>query len=138
VVAFITNLKETAMNVQLVKTPIGDDMILISKADYNALVESHDDNIDLIAIAELRRKIASGEEEMVPSEMVDRILNGENLTRVWREHRGLTIKALAAMIDVAPAYLSQIETGKRDGTVKTMQRIAKALGLKLDDLVSMD
>jgi transcriptional regulator with XRE-family HTH domain len=75
---------------------------------------------------------------MVPSEIVDRILNGENLTRVWREHRGLTIKALAAMIDVAPAYLSQIETGKRDGTVKTMQRIAKALGLKLDDLVSMD
>jgi DNA-binding XRE family transcriptional regulator len=126
------------MNVQLVKTPIGDDMILISKADYNALMESHDDNIDLIAIAELRRKIAAGEEEMIPSEMVDRILNGENLTRVWREHRGLTIKALAAMIDVAPAYLSQIETGKRDGTVKTMQRIAKALGLKLDDLVSMD
>ena len=51
--------------------------------------------------------------------MVDRILNGENLVRVWREHRGLTVSALAQMAGIAQPYLSQIETGKREGTLQT-------------------
>jgi DNA-binding XRE family transcriptional regulator len=126
------------MNIHKYTSPSGENMIALSESDYYALILTDEDRADIAIVDNFYRRLAAGEEEMIPSEMVDRILNGKNLTRVWREHRGLTIKALAAMIDVAPAYLSQIETGKRDGTVKTMQRIAKALGLKLDDLVSMD
>ncbi|MGE0211055.1 MAG: helix-turn-helix domain-containing protein, partial [Parvibaculaceae bacterium] len=37
--------------------------------------------------------------------------------------------------DIAQPYLSQIETGKREGTIRTMKRIAEALGVQLDDLV---
>jgi Helix-turn-helix len=109
-------IRKTIMTVQPLTPATSDNMILISKADYNALIESHDD-IDLIAIAELRRKFAAGEEELIPPEIVHRLLDDENPTRVWRKHRDLTIKALAQMVDVAPTYLSQIETGKRDGTV---------------------
>lgn len=38
-------------------------------------------------------------------------------------------------LGLAPAYLSQIETGKRDGTLETYRKIAEALNLTLDDLV---
>jgi transcriptional regulator with XRE-family HTH domain len=37
-------------------------------------------------------------------------------------------------VGLAPAYLSQIETGKRDGTLETYRKIAEALNLTLDDL----
>ena len=33
------------------------------------------------------------------------------------------------------AYLSRIETGKRDGTVGTMRKLAEALRLSIDDLI---
>ncbi|MGD8817393.1 MAG: helix-turn-helix transcriptional regulator, partial [Acidobacteriota bacterium] len=36
---------------------------------------------------------------------------------------------------IAAAYLSQIETGKRDGTVATVKRLAAALEVSVDDLV---
>ena len=56
-------------------------------------------------------------------------------TRVWRQHRDLSVKALAEKAGIAPAYLSQIETGKRDGTLSTIKKIADALDVTVDDLV---
>jgi hypothetical protein len=38
---------------------------------------------------------AAGEEELVPSDVVERLLAAENPIRVWRTHRGLTSAALA-------------------------------------------
>ena len=90
---------------------------------------------DIEAVREFRRRMALGEEELVPSEVVDRLLAGDSPIRVWREHRGLSAKALADEIGIAPAFLSQIETGKREGAVETLKKIAAALRVKVDDLI---
>lgn len=82
-----------------------------------------------------QQKLAAGEQKFVPSEIVDRLVAGESLVRIWREHRGLSTKVLAAKAEIAQPCLSQIETGKREGTVRTMKQIAEALGVQLDDLV---
>jgi transcriptional regulator with XRE-family HTH domain len=79
--------------------------------------------------------LATGEEELLPSAIVDAILDGQNRVRVWREHRGLTAAALAKQAGIASAYLSQIETGKREGTVEADRKLASALGITLDDLI---
>jgi len=63
-----------------------------------------------------------------------RILNGENRIRLWREYRDITIKALAETSGLAAAYLSQIETGKREGTIETFKKIAVALRVDIDDI----
>lgn len=97
--------------------------------------EAAEDASDRAAVQAYRRKLAAGEEELVPSEVVDRLLNGENRVRVWREHRGLTCAALAERAGLGQAYLSQIETGKRSGRIETMRRLAEALSLSVDDLV---
>ena len=50
-------------------------------------------------IAEARRvvaRVAAGEEEMIPGAIVERLAGGESRIRVWRQHRALTIEALAA------------------------------------------
>lgn len=89
---------------------------------------------DMAAVESFRRGLAAGEEELVPSAVVDRILAGENRVRVWREHRGMALRALAEAADLGPAYLSQIETGTRVGKLDTRKRIAGALGVEVDDL----
>ncbi|MXY91994.1 MAG: helix-turn-helix transcriptional regulator [Caldilineaceae bacterium SB0670_bin_27] len=68
-------------------------------------------------------------------EVVDRLLTGTSPIKVYREYRGLSQKELAAATDISPIYLSQIETGRRFGSAKTLASIAQALDVSLDDLV---
>ena len=72
---------------------------------------------------------------MVPAALVTRLLAGENPVRVWRRHRGLTGRALAASAGIGAAYLSEIETGRKEGSLAVMKRLAEALSVDLDDLV---
>lgn len=124
------------MTEQFITTPEGERMVVLSERDYRALLQARDDAEDLNAVRLFKNRIKRGEEELLPAAMVDAILNGENRLRVWREHRGLTALALAKAAGIAAAYLSQIETGKRDGTIETYRKLAKALRVSLDDLIS--
>ncbi len=73
--------------------------------------------------------------ESFPAAVVDHLLAGENPIRVYRDHRGLTQKQLADAAGINPVYLSQIETGKRTGSTKTLVSLADALDVEVDDLV---
>lgn len=53
---------------------------------------------------------------------------GEHVRRT-REERGLQGKELAQLVNITPGYLSQIETGKSEPTLKVLRRIASALGV---------
>ena len=77
---------------------------------------------------------ATRDEEAVPAKVVDRLLAGENPVRVWRQHRGLTLAALAERLDVAKGYVSEIETGRKPGSLRVMRRIAAVLEVDLDDI----
>ena len=120
---------------QTITTPGGDEMVILAKEDYLKLVEAADLHRDVEAYDLAKHRLATGEEELIPSAIVDRLLGGENPIRVWRDHRGLTGRALAEQAGIAPAYLSQIETGKREGTVETLKALAAALGVMVDDLI---
>jgi DNA-binding XRE family transcriptional regulator len=116
------------------KTPSGDEMVVLPATEYRRLVDALEMAEDVAAYDEFQRKLAAGEDELIPAEIVDRILAGENRVRVWREHRGMSVKSLAEAAGVTPAYLSQVETGKRDGTIETYRKLAAVLRLTLDDL----
>ena len=81
-----------------------------------------------------RQRLAAGE-EVVPSQVVYAILDGENPLRVWREHRHLTQQELADRAGISKPYLSQLEAGKRTGTTDVLARLAEALNLTIDDIV---
>ncbi|MGX7706489.1 helix-turn-helix domain-containing protein [Methylobacterium sp. Gmos1] len=123
------------MNIQRITTPAGDTLIVLADADYQALLDAAEDNADRLAVAEFRQRLAAGDEELIPAPVVDRLLSGESRVRVWREHRGLNAAALAEQTGLSQAFLSQIETGKRDGTVDTYRKIAAVLNVSLDDLL---
>ncbi|WP_267428512.1 helix-turn-helix transcriptional regulator [Methylobacterium sp. GC_Met_2] len=123
------------MDAQTITTPAGDRLVVLPEAEYTALVEAAEDGADRAAVAQFRRLFATGEEELVPAVVVDRLLSGESRVRVWREHRGMKAAALAEAACIGQAYLSQIETGKREGTVETYRKLAEALAIGLDELL---
>jgi len=55
--------------------------------------------------------------------------------RVWREHRGLSLRSLAARVGTSPSALSDKETRKSEGCLAILRRIAGILAVNLDDLI---
>jgi transcriptional regulator with XRE-family HTH domain len=45
--------------------------------------------------------------------------------RKWREDKGLSLTSCARALQISVPYLSQVETGKRTPSVKTLRRIEK-------------
>jgi DNA-binding XRE family transcriptional regulator len=74
-------------------------------------------------------------EEFLPAEMVDALLDGANPIRVWREHRRLSQQQLAEVAGISKPYLSQLEAGKREASQRVIRRLAEALRVDLDDLL---
>ena len=75
-----------------------------------------------------------GDEELIPAEVVNAVLDGKNPVKVWREYRGLTQQQLANLVGISKPYLSQIETGKRRGTTDVLSSITKALDVSLEQV----
>lgn len=73
--------------------------------------------------------------ERVPAALARRLIDGEAPVRVWREHRGLSLHALAEQAGISPSLLSEIETGKKDGSVRTLAALARGLRVDVDDLL---
>ena len=123
------------MTRQIITAPNGERMVVLPETEFEQLLDAVEDAEDAAAVRRFKQKLAAGEEELIPAEYVYRMLDGENRVTVWREFRGLSGKELAAAAGIAPSYLSNIETGKRDGTIGTMKKIAEALKVTIDDLV---
>ncbi len=60
---------------------------------------------------------------------------GRNL-RLLRLERGLSQEALAHDADMAPSFLSQIETGQRSPTITLLDRLAKTLRVSIVEFFS--
>ncbi|MBM3950889.1 MAG: helix-turn-helix transcriptional regulator [Rhodospirillales bacterium] len=70
--------------------------------------------------------------EAFPAEVVNAILDGANPIKAFREHRGMTQATLAKAAGIGTVYLSQIETGRRVGSLETLRALAKALRVGLE------
>jgi DNA-binding XRE family transcriptional regulator len=115
------------------------DTAVLRRRDYEALVKAYEDAADALALAEVRAREAAGDAEYVPIELAERIFVGdEHPVRVWREHRTLTLATLARESGIAPSYVSEIENGKKRGSVRALAALAKVLRVRIEDLLAPD
>jgi DNA-binding XRE family transcriptional regulator len=119
------------MTTQIIEKNGKPEWAVIPFSEYQRLVhkaELAEDNRDFDAAA-------SGASELVPAEVLDRLLNNENPLLVWRKHRGLTQHQLAKKTGVAKGYISQIENGKRTPSISVLKAIAAALLVDFEDVM---
>jgi DNA-binding Xre family transcriptional regulator len=120
---------------QLIVAPSGERMVVLPEADYAALVQRLEDAEDIASARVVLARIDAGEEELVPSEVVERLIAGENPIQVWREYRGIAVPDLAEAAGLPASALSEIEAGIREGRAGELLRMAAALSVDLDDLM---
>ena len=123
------------MNVQIIKKDGTPEYAIIPFEEYERLMERAEMLEDIQDFDRAMLAIEQGSEELVPAEMVNRILDGENPIRVWREHRGLSASQLAEACGVTGSAISQIESGKRKPSIDTLKAMATALNVDVDDLL---
>ncbi|MGP1276526.1 MAG: helix-turn-helix domain-containing protein [Caulobacterales bacterium] len=116
---------------QTITTPTGEKLVVIPLEHYEALIDA----ADVASAEKVAASVLSGEEELVPASVVKELVEGGNPVRVWRRYRGLTARDLASKAGISPAFLSEIETGRKEGSVSALKRLAGALKVDLDDLV---
>ncbi|MCX7634998.1 MAG: helix-turn-helix transcriptional regulator [Syntrophales bacterium] len=73
--------------------------------------------------------------ESVPHEVLGlTIMKGYTLIRAWREYLGLTQKDVAEKMGITPTAFSQIETGEKKIRKKTLEKVASALGVGVEQI----
>ena len=97
----------------------------------SAEIEAHRDSAVIAGASREAR-------DYIPLEVASRIWDGVSPVRAWREHRRMTQNRLAEATGMARAFLSQVETGKRDLSVKMLQKVAMALNADISFLVPVD
>ena len=83
---------------------------------------------------DLYEEAKSSIEEIFPIEIADRLLAGDNPIKVYRKLRSMTQRQLGEEANISSVYLSQIETGKRNASTKTLAAIARVLNVAVEDL----
>ena len=111
-----------------------NEMVTIPREEYYRLRAAAEDLADLQSHDRAKAALAAGEEELIPADSVNRLLNGESPLRVYRDLRGLTQAALAEKAGVNRVTVAEIENGRKQGSIASLRALAGALGVALDDL----
>jgi transcriptional regulator with XRE-family HTH domain len=121
----------------MTKTPQGDDIVILSRAEYDALTVGRrdEDAADAAHANNILADIERGTETLLTSEQANQLLGAKTPLAFWRKHRGVTQEALSKAIGVAQGFISEIENGTKTGDVQTLAAMARALAISLDDLV---
>ncbi|MBX4938429.1 helix-turn-helix transcriptional regulator [Rhizobium binae] len=98
------------------------------------MIEALEDHADADAVRVFRDRLASGEEVLIPSEFVERLVNGENTVKAGREFRGMTVDELADKAGISVTDLLEIESDESAGNFGSIKNIAVALGISVDGL----
>ena len=114
------------------------EKVVLTRAEYDALLAMRERLSELEDRLAGKRAIEGFHEDptgFMPADMVKRLIAGESPVRLWRERRGLKANELAKKTGITGAYLSEIETGKKPGSIEALRKIARILGVLVDDLL---
>ena len=121
------------MNIQTIDHDGKPAFVVVPVEEWNALLARLEERADVTEASRTLAAIEAGEEDF-PADFAARLIGREHPLKVWREYRGLTLRALAVEVGVSPPALSKIETGKSRPRTATLSRLASALRCDMDDL----
>jgi DNA-binding XRE family transcriptional regulator len=82
-------------------------------------------------------KNGGSSDNALPDDVKEKLaLAQDNPIKIIRKFRGLTQDDLAQAAGISRPYLTEIETGRKNGSVKAMRALADALNVTLDSLAA--
>jgi hypothetical protein len=126
---------------QIIRTPSGDELVVLSRAEYDALLaraEEHDEDEDDVAIYDARKAELTAGGEKLPAEVSALMLRGHSLLAAIRKWKGMTQLHVNFKTDIGQGYLSDLESGRRTGSRETLEVLAKCYNVPASWLVSAE
>ena len=125
---------------------ITDSEVVIARADWDRITEIFEDADDLAAIEAVRDEDAAFAAQLAsergieiavttPVEVIEAKLDGAHPIKAWRDYRGWTQLYLSSKSGVGRDLIAQIETRRKNGSVKTLYRLSRALKLPIEALL---
>jgi antitoxin component HigA of HigAB toxin-antitoxin module len=117
------------MGVQFITSPNGDELAVLPRSEYEALIEAAE------AAAEDAADIAAYDAAMadplglepLPAELSQLILKGNGVLKSIRLWRNLGQVELADAIGTSQGFISDLESNRRNVTGEMAKKLAKAL-----------
>ncbi|MCP3871233.1 MAG: helix-turn-helix transcriptional regulator, partial [Gammaproteobacteria bacterium] len=111
------------MSVQLIEKDGRPEYAVIPYAEYRRLIELVEEREDVHAFD----TVLALDDEVIPHDVVRRLVAGEAPLKVWREYRGWTQDTLARRAGIGKSYISQIEAAKKPGSTRVLKILAEIL-----------
>ena len=106
-----------------------EESITLPRAEYEALLQRCEDLEDSLAGLE------AYDGSYIPHEIVLDLLADTKPMLAYRKYRGMTLRQLSEKTGLGASYLSEIERGRKAGSISAWSRIAEALDTTIDILV---
>lgn len=89
----------------------------------------------LVPLHDYREMTSNDNAGDLPSDILDALAaREESPLKILRTHHGLTQAELAKRAGLSRPYLTEIETGKKDGSIRAMKQLAEVLGVSVGTL----
>jgi DNA-binding XRE family transcriptional regulator len=131
------------MTVQIITTDSGEELVVLPRREYDALLASlgddeAEDRMTVLIAEEARRAIAAGDTLLIPGWVIEAGTagNGRPL-RGLRRLRKLRQAEVAARAGITQGYYSDIERGAKQPAADVLDRISDALALERSWLASL-
>ena len=112
-------------------TPLGEELIVLAKRDYEALLEAlaeaEEELADIEALDQARAEIAANPNALLPAEVCAQILAGRNRFGAIRHWRQISIPDLALKTGLDAAVIEAGETRKAILDLEAARKLAHAL-----------
>jgi DNA-binding XRE family transcriptional regulator len=120
---------------QIIRTPSGEELVVLPRAEYEAFLERADheaEDADDVAIYDARKAELAAGGVVLPPEVSAAILRGESRLKAIRNWRDETQLHLNFITGISQGYLSDLESGRRTGTLETITKLAQALNVPVE------
>ncbi len=116
---------------QTITTPSGEELVVLPRSDYDALVraaeEAREDAADAAVFDARMAELQAGRDARLAAEVSASMLRGLTLIKALRKWRRPKQREVAERSGIAQGFLSDIESGRRLGSRETLEKIAQAL-----------